>query len=47
MAFPAVIEASQLEMSLPTLRANIVTELPSKEEALSLINTFYERVAWL
>lgn len=43
-AFPSSM-ASELT-DIPALKRLVISELPPREKAVSLINTYYSRVAW-
>lgn len=43
-AFPSPMDGDILD--IPALRKLIISELPPRDKAVSLINTYYSRVAW-
>lgn len=44
-AFPHPVDGNAI--NIPSLRKLVVSELPPREKAISLINIYYGRVAWL
>jgi len=43
-AFPSPM--SEEVINIPTMKRLVITELPPREKAVALINTYYSRVAW-